>query len=165
MTSAPPFGRVYRVSWLFRGFGIVFLLFGCVFLFALGRTLIIGEEDLTYLTVAIAFIFPLVGGGIAAHGFISRLRFSEERVEKVSFLGRKSLPFGSIRGRREYVVTDAEGGSTRYLRLEPNDDHAAMEFGKALYTFDSAFWEWFNALPDLDAMDKVKHKDSNFGLV
>jgi hypothetical protein len=27
------------------------------------------------------------------------------------------------------------------------------------------FYAWFNKLPDLDAMDKKREKDSNFGLI
>jgi hypothetical protein len=164
--SAPPIGRVYRMNWLFRGFGVAFLLFGTFFLFAAGRELFDGEVEPNFIKIGIAFVFSLVGFGITVHGFVSKLVFSEDRVYKVSYLGRKSLPFASIRGRREFVVRgNSESGSTRYLRLEPNDSHPALEFGKNLYAFDAAFMEWFNTLPDLDAMDKVQHKDSNFGLV
>jgi hypothetical protein len=28
-----------------------------------------------------------------------------------------------------------------------------------------AFYEWFDNLPDLDAIEEIKRKDSNFGLV
>ena len=39
-----------------------------------------------------------------------------------------------------------------------------IEF-ESIYSFDKTFYEWFNKLPDLDALDKVNHKNSNFGLV
>src|SRR5258708_24656770 len=162
MTTAPAIGRVYRMNWLFRGFGIFFLLFGCLLLFAGGRDLFIEEVEPDFAKIAVAFVFPLVGFGMTVHGFVSKLVFSDDGVDQVAYLGRKSLPYASIRGRRESVVRgDAESGNTRYLRLEPHDDHPALEFGKNLYAFDATFREWFNSLPDLDAMDMVKHKDSN----
>jgi hypothetical protein len=154
------------MNWGFRGFALIFLLFGSFALFATGRDVMVEDVKPDFVKIAIAFAFPLVGGGMTVHGFMTRLAFSDVGVEKISFLGRQSLPYSSIRGRREHMARGgSSGGSTRYLRLEANDDHPALEFGKKLYTFDEAFWRWFNGLPDLDAMDKVSHKDSNFGLV
>jgi hypothetical protein len=34
-----------------------------------------------------------------------------------------------------------------------------------MYKYDQAFWPWYNSLPDMDAVDKLRGKDSNFGLV
>jgi hypothetical protein len=165
MENAAPAGRVYRMTWLFRGLGIVFLLISCFFAFGIGRRLLMDEAKPGLEKISVVVLLLAVGCVMTLHGFVSRLLFSADGVEQVTLLGRKNMPFASIRGRREYVARGSKGGSTRYLRLEANDSHAALEFGKQLYGFDAAFWEWFNALPDLDAIDKVKQKDSNFGLV
>jgi hypothetical protein len=52
------------------------------------------------------------------------------------------------------------------LKLEPNDDRIpTLEFEETYYTLDDHFFAWFNALPDLDALDKTTPEKSNFGLV
>ncbi|MGB8261730.1 MAG: hypothetical protein WCE75_15315 [Terracidiphilus sp.] len=51
-----------------------------------------------------------------------------------------------------------------YLKLEPNDDRfRTIEFEESYYRLDEVFYEWFRALPDLDALDKSRPKSSNFG--
>lgn len=74
------------------------------------------------------------------------------------------MQISEIRGRREYSTGDAEGGSTRYVKLVPrNNDLPALDFEKG-YAFDEAFWRWYNGLSDLDA-DPKSGSSSNFGLV
>jgi hypothetical protein len=166
MTTDTLIGRVYRMNWLFRGFSLFFLAFSCFGLSAYASGIMKGESEADGVKILTACVLLLAGLGMTTHAFLSRLAFSSEGVEQISFLGRKNLPFASIRGRREYVVRGGNpGGSTRYLRVEANDDHPALEFGKKLYAFDDAFWTWFNALPDLDERDRQIHKDSSFGLV
>ncbi len=85
----------------------------------------------------------------------------------VALRGRKTLRFRDIRGRREYVVRSAgpESVSTRYLKLESNDDRLpSLEFEK-YFTFDAAFYEWFNRLPNLDKLSTQREKNSNLGLI
>ncbi len=165
MTIAPPIGRVYRMNWLFRIFGMVFALGGSCGVYRFGQDLFSDDLKPKLWGIVIAAAFVMVGCGIVVHGFVSRLVFSGDSLDHVTYLGKKSLPFASIRGRREYVVRGSQGGSTTYLRLESNDQHPALEFGKDLYRFDSEFRDWFGSLPDLDAMDKASPKLSNFGLV
>lgn len=160
-----PVGRVYRMSWWFRAFALFFLIFGGFFLAAVLRDVIEGEKAHGIWDMVVAVVFPLVGAGMSAKAFTSKVTFSQDSVERASFWDRRSVPLTSIRGRREYVVQGDEGGDTRYLRLELNDGSRPLDFGKQLYRFDDAFWNWFYALPDLDARDKEHHKDSNFGLV
>jgi hypothetical protein len=160
-----PVGRVYRMSWWFRGFALFFLLFGGTFLFACLRDILDGEQRHGIWDMVVSVVFPIVGAGMSAKAFTSKIIFSEDSIARTSFWGCRRVRLESIAGRREYVVKgDGEGGSTRYLRLELGDGSAPLDFGKSLYRFDNAFWVWFNQLPDLDARDKQKHKDSNFGL-
>jgi hypothetical protein len=80
-------------------------------------------------------------------------------------VGVRRLPLSAIRGRREYVVRTYRGGSTRYLKLESDDDRfPALDFSRN-YEFDDAFYKWFYSLPDLDAKDREVHEDKNFGLI
>jgi hypothetical protein len=58
-----------------------------------------------------------------------------------------------------------DGGTTRYLKLEPNDDRLpSLSFPRDC-NFDGVFCDWFNNLPDLDAIDKPKTKSLIFGLI
>jgi|HubBroStandDraft_4_1064222.scaffolds.fasta_scaffold682392_2 hypothetical protein len=66
-------------------------------------------------------------------------------------------------GRREHMVRGTQSGRIHYLKLEPNDETLPTLFQQNC-NFDGVFYEWFNKLPDLDAMDKVKLKGSDFGL-
>ena len=113
----------------------------------------------------IAIVFMTVGIGLTVNFFNTTITFTAEAVELRTIFGRKKLPLSGIRGRREYEVHGVEGGITRYLKLVPNDGRLpTLDFMKH-YTFDDAFYQWFYELPDLDAEDKKKHKDANFGLV
>jgi hypothetical protein len=164
MDVSPPVGRVYRMSWLFRIFTMFFLVFGCTAAVAFVRDGLMDPESLTWVKLLIAIVFPVVGMFMTAKAFSSTLVFSADSVTMRSLLDTRSVEYSHIRGRREYVL-QGKDGSTRYLRLDTTDGSKPFDFGKRLYVFDDAFWAWFNALPDLDAMDKVTHKGSNFGLV
>jgi hypothetical protein len=161
-----PAGRVYRMSWWFRALAVFFLLFGGAFLFSCLRDILEGEKRHGIWDMVVSAVFPIVGLGMSAKAFTSRIIFSDDSITRRSFWGSRTVRLTSVAGRREYVVKgDAESGSTRYLRLEVNDGSPPLDFGKSLYRFDDAFWQWFNQLPDLDARDHEAHKDSNFGLI
>lgn len=154
------------MRWWFKAFALFFLLFGGCLLFSIGLDLFDGGKAHGTWEIIVSVVFPIVGLGLTAHAFASRVEFSGTSLQRVTLLSHLSIPLSSIRGRREYVLRGGEeGGDTRYLRLERNDGAPPVEFGKYLYRFDDDFWDWFNALPDLDEIDRVKHKDSNFGLI
>jgi hypothetical protein len=120
------------MNWLFRGFSLFFLAFSCLGLFAFASGIMKGESEPDGVKILIACVLLLVGLGMTTHRFLSRLAFSSEGVEQISFLGRKNLPFASIRGRREHVVRGGNpGGSTRYLRVEPNETTPRSNLGKS----------------------------------
>jgi hypothetical protein len=161
-----PLGRVYRMAWWFRAFALFFLLFGGFFLIGVLRDILDGEKPHAIWEIAVSVVFPIIGAGMSAKAFTSRIIFSDGTIARTSFWDRRRVPLESIAGRREYVVeSSGQGGSTRYLRLELNDGSSPLDCGKNLYRFDDAFWRWFNQLPDLDARDKQTHLGSNFGLV
>jgi hypothetical protein len=159
--------KVYRVKWWRRASAILFVVLGILFLTAFCWGPISGQADPKPLGIVFSAAFTLVGILWTIGAFKSTVTLSNDAIEVRGIWGCKRLPLNGIRGRREYVVRGGgvEEGSTRYLKLVPDDDRLSpLEFEK-YFTFDDAFYQWFNKLPDLDAMDKMKHKDSGFGLV
>jgi hypothetical protein len=160
-----PFLSVYRPHWLWRAFAIVFFVFSVVFASIIWRIALLGLADRNLKEMIIPAVFVLAGAGMTIHAFTVGVRFTVDAVEYRSLIGVKKLPLDKIRGRRECVVRGDEGGGTRYLKLESDDDRfPALNFSKS-YSFDDAFYKWFYSLPDLDQRDKEAPKTSNFGLV
>jgi hypothetical protein len=60
---------------------------------------------------------------------------------------------------------DTNSPDVWHLVLESDDDRYPRIDLEELYRFDEPFYRWFNALPDLDEIDKTRPKTSNFGLV
>lgn len=165
VSESAPFNRVYRMNWWFRGFAVLFFMLGVAALYGIGSQAA-EVDELDWVKIVLATIFPVVGAVISLKAFSARIAFSNGAIEKSWTMRRQYLPLDAIRGRREHVVRGGQyGSSTRYLRLEANDDRPPLDFGKNLYRFDDAFWAWFNQVPDLDARDREIHKDSNFGLI
>ncbi|MFZ0303284.1 MAG: hypothetical protein WAL75_11375 [Terracidiphilus sp.] len=53
-----------------------------------------------------------------------------------------------------------------HLKVESDDDrYVSLDFQENAFRFDSAFFDWFKSLPDLDELDKTGPKTSDFGLV
>jgi hypothetical protein len=160
-----PFMSVYRPHWLWRAFAILFFAFSAVFACVIWREVLLGLAERSPQEMIISVVLVLAGAGLTVHALTAGVRFTVDAVEYWSLIGVKKLPLDKIRGRRKYVVRDAEGGSTRYLKLESDDDRfPTLSFSKN-YSFDDAFYEWFYGLPNLDAKDKEGPKMSNFGLV
>lgn len=159
MNPAPVF-RVYRMALWFRVFALFFVAFGFLFVIASVRELPSTQVDVKPMNAVVGIVFFAVGIGLTVHAFTATIRFTQDTIELRSIVARTVLPLNAICGRREYVVRgNAESGSTRYLRLEPNDDRlAAIDFSKNGYNLDDAFYDWFNSLTDLDAADKQATK-------
>jgi len=162
MDVSPPVGRVYRENWWIRILSTSFFVFGCAAAVAFVRGGLLDPESVNWVEMLFAIVFLVAGMFLAAETFSSRLDFAERSFTMRSVLRTRKVDYSIIRGRR---VVPEEDGSTRYLRLDTTDGSKPFDFGEHQYAFDDAFWAWFNALPDLDAMDKVTHKGSNFGLV
>jgi len=166
MNNPPPIYRVYRLHWGQRSFSVLFLAFGVFFVIGSWRSVFLAQEESRPLLLILSMIFLVVGVGLTVNAYQTTVTFTSDAIELRSILGRRRLPLGEIRGRREVVASGGEeGGSTRYLCLVPDDDRLpTLQFMKS-YTFDDAFYRWFNELRDLDAEDKKIHRDANFGLV
>jgi hypothetical protein len=105
----------------------------------------------------------LSGAYQTANAFISRITLYQDSVELRTAFNRRSLRFSEIRGRREYIGMSR--AKTRYFKLEPNDNRLnSLSFAEQAFTFDQAFFDWFNELPNLDAADEKKWIESKSGL-
>lgn len=159
--------QVYRLRWYRLLAALFFLMVSCTFAIGVCREWISDPGDVKPLQVVIFTVLLIVGVVWTVSSFKAKIILSEGAIESVSLCGSKTLKFHDIRGRREYVVRGdgPESVSTRYLKLEPNDDRLpALEFEK-YYTFDAAFYDWFNKLPDLDKLNAQREKNSNLGSV
>jgi hypothetical protein len=168
MENPAPAFRVYRLRWGQRALALFFLAIATIFVIASWGGPITGRAAAKPIEMLIAVVLFIAGLVLTLNFFTATVTFTADAVEQRSLFRQATLPFSEIRGRREFVVRSfapGGGGSTRYLKLESNDDrHPPLEFMKS-YTFDDAFFSWFKELPDLDAENQKTHKDSNFGLV
>lgn len=93
-------------------------------------------------------------GGLyeSIYAFTSEVLLYQDAIESRSLFGSKRLSFQNIRGRREYKT----GRKTRniYLKIESNDGSHALRSEKER-NFDETFYNWFNQLPDLDAIEPI----------
>lgn len=175
MENFGPTARIYRITWWWRAGAIFFLAIGSVVSIGIWSGVIAGEREPKSGEMFASAVIAVVGVLLAWSAFRATVTLSEDAIELRTPFGSKSLARHAIRGRREYVVTGGgdEGGSTRYLKLESNDDRLPTIDIAKYFNFDDKFYQWFNALPDLDALDKQRrealekdpHNNSNFGLV
>lgn len=162
MSAPPPTNRIYGASMGWKLFALGLCGFSAFFLCGSLYELHIGASSPS--VVAAGFAFFVAGMAFAVYTFRVSIRFTGDAIEHRTLMGIRRLPLAEIRGLKEFVSRD-EKGSTRYLRLVPDDDRIpAMDFAKN-YSFDDSFHQWFYGLRDLDAEEKQTHKGSNFGLV
>ena len=156
--------RVYRMGWSTRVLGIFFCTVGVFFLVLFWGGALAGTRETSLVEILFPVLFLLVGGLFTVRAFSNYIYFSGTEISMQTARGRKTLPIEKVRGCRRYVD---DGGETSvwHFRLEPNDDRfPTLDFEQNYYNFDDAFLAWIRRLPDLDELDKVKFKTSNFGL-
>lgn len=125
-----------------------------------------GTRDPRFLEMMFPIIFSVAVAIFTFRAFRNKVRLSGTAIELCGLSGKRVLPFDKIRGRRKYFDPGNENSpGVWHLVFEPNDDRFTKIDIEELYQFDSFFYEWFDALPDLDDLDKKRHKPSSFGLV
>ena len=99
----------------------------------------------------------------AIYVFGAVIVLSEDTIEKRTPLKTdRPAVFAEIRGRRETVHRNFDGSYIRYLQVVPRDPLLPMIKFQKFYVFDAAFYAWYDDLPDLDAMDRTRKRDSEF---
>jgi hypothetical protein len=158
--------RTYRMKSSQRFVAVVLLLFGLLLTAGIWGAVLTGARDPKLLEMMFPIGFSLVAAVFTWRAFRNTVRFSDHTVELRSLSGMSVLPLDKIKGRRRYVSRgDENSPDVWHLVLEPNDDRYPKLDIEELYRFDELFYTWFNALPDLDEIEKTRPKASNFDLV
>ena len=156
--------RVYVMKWGSRVSALLLLVVGPILCAAIWPEPVDPSRNADLVPLFVLASLVLLGVYQTANAFISTVTLYQDSVELRTAFSRRSLRFSEIRGRREYI---SHWGRYRtpYFRLEPNDDRLSPFAFVQAFTFDEAFFQWFNQLPDLDAADEQKWKDSERSVV
>jgi hypothetical protein len=158
--------HTYRMKSSERFVAVVLLSVGLLFTTGIWGAVLTGARDPKFLEMMFPIGFSLVAAIFTWRAFRNSVRFSDHAVELRSLSGVYVLPLDKIKGRRRYLNRgDENSPDVWHLVLEANDDRYPKLDIEELYRFDELFYTWFNALPDLDEIDRTRPKASNFGLV
>jgi hypothetical protein len=102
----------------------------------------------------------LYGTYKTANAFISTVTLFPHSVEVRTAFSRQSLSTKQIRGRREYANNWGRSKTWYYCLVSNDDKLGTLDFEQD-FNFDEAFFSWFNQLPDLDAADEKRWKESS----
>ena len=157
-----PTRRVYRLSPWIRIFATAFLAFSLLGLFGLLWSQHAGLQNRNPAQMVEWAAIALFAICWAIYVFAAAIVLSQDMIEKRTPLKTDRLRFAEIRGRRETVHRNFDGSYIRYLRVVPRDAlRQEIKFQK-FYVFDAAFYAWYDDLPNLDAMDRTRGRDSAF---
>lgn len=157
--------RIYRMKSSQRIGSVILLLFGLVFTSGVWGSILFGSREPKLLDMMFPIAYSLVAAIFTWRSFKNRVRLSKETVELHSLSGTRVLPISSIKCRRRYLSRgDTNSPDVWHLVLESEDDRYPKIDLEELYRFDEQFYRWFNALPDLDEIDKTRPKTSKFRL-
>jgi len=155
--------HVYYMTWWSRASALFVLAVGSVFCIAVWSGPIFPAQNADLVRLFASAALLLYGFYQTANAFLSTVTLLQGSVEVRTAFSRKSLLFSEIRGRRQY--TSMGRYRTAYFKLEPDHDRLYSLAFEQAFTFDEAFFQWFNSLPDLDAIDENNEKDSKFAPV
>jgi len=153
---------VYRLNPWIRVFAVAFLLFSLAVLLGLLWSKHAGVQRRNPAETVEWAAITLFAVCWAIYVFGAVIVLSEDTIEKRTPLKTDSLRFAEIRGRRETVHRNFDGSYIRYLRVIPRDVLMPEIKFQKFYVFDAAFYAWYDDLPDLDAMDRARKRDSEF---
>jgi hypothetical protein len=150
----PPPTQIYHVKLLYKGMMVTVLLFASFCLVMVVRQIFVtGRFDKPYLMPAFIGVF-LIGLYLCTDSFSARFECAQDAVTSKTLRKTVRLPISKIRGRREIVEASTDS-STRYLVLESNDSAFEGIKVEKRFDFDREFYDWFNALPDLEGEGKT----------
>jgi hypothetical protein len=154
--------HVYYMKWLDRAGAVLAMAAGavlCTIALSDWSDPIIPSHNRNLIGFLASAALLLYGIYKTANAFISTVTLFPGSVEVRTAFSRESLPSSKIRGRREYVNNWGRS-KTWYYSLVPNDDKLGTLDFEQDFNFDETFFSWFNHLPDLDAADEEKNKES-----
>ena len=154
--------RVYRLSPWIRIFAAAFFLFSLAGLLGLLWSQHEGLQGRNPVQVVEWGGITVFAAGWAVYVFRAVIVLSNKTVEKRTPFKTDRLHFGEIRGRRETLHRNFDGSSIRYLQVIPRDPLMPVIKFQKFYVFDAAFYAWYDELPDLDAMDRMRSRASEF---
>lgn len=154
--------RVYRLSPWIRMFAVAFLLFSLLGLFGLLWSQRAGVQGRNPAEMVEWAAITLLAVCWAVYVFAAVIVLSEDAIEKRTPLKTDRLRFSQIRGRRETVHRNFDGSYIRYLQVVPRDSLLPLIRFQKLYVLDAAFYAWYDDLPDLDARDLMRNRDSEY---
>lgn len=156
--------RVYTMRSSQRIVAIVLAAVALVVVVAVWYAVLSDRQKPDFFAMIFPVVFLLFTVGYTIRTFHNSFLLSAQQIELRGLRGTRTLPLNKIRGRRRYIDSRGEGSPVPHLVIESNDDLFPKLDIEELYRFDDEFYAWFNALPDLDELDKTRHKPSNFGL-
>jgi amino acid transporter len=154
--------RVYRLSPWIRMFAAAFLAFCLLGLLGLLWSQHAGVQRRNPAQTVEWAAIALFAVCWAIYVFGAVIVLSGDTIEKRTPLKSVGLQFAEIRGRRETVHRNFDGSYIRYLQVVPRDPLMPLIRFQKFYVFDAAFYAWYDDLPDLDAMDRTRKRDSEF---
>jgi hypothetical protein len=146
--SSADYPRTYRMSLVWRAFnlifGFAFISFGASTL----RSALAGPQvDVFWFVWGI--FFPIVGILAMLQGLKYRVVLFADRIEVQNLVSTRVLRRDEILGRR---LLQYKGPPS--ILLVPRSAQRPLGVRLVLKT-DSAFWEWMDTVPDLDAQDHL----------
>jgi hypothetical protein len=153
--------RIYPMSLWIRGFAFLFVLFAALGFIGIydGGVRFSGPNPGAMVEWSGVALFALLW---AVYAFKACVALQHNAIEFRTPIGTKRLRFDQILGRRETVFRNFDGSRILYLTLIPKDrDLPAIKFQRS-YAFDSAFWDWYNHLPDLGASGESPQLKTRF---
>ena len=146
--SSADYPRTYRTSLVWRAFhlilGFAFISFGVSHL----RSALAGPQ-VNVFWLMWGIFFPVVGILAMLYDLKYRVVLFADRIEVQNLVSTRVLRRDEILGRRL-----VQGGEYQIMRLVPRGAQRPLGVLLVLKT-DSAFWEWMNTVPDLDAQDQL----------
>jgi len=142
-------------AWI-RTFAVAFLLFSVLGLLGLLWSEHSGMQGRSIAEVIEWAAIALFAAGWLAYVLSAVIILSKDTVEKRTLFRSDRLRFDQILGRREKVHRNFDGSYIRYLQVIPRDALLpAIQFQK-FYALDAAFYAWYDDLPNLDTMDRMR---------
>jgi hypothetical protein len=161
-----PSTNVYRPRSMHRAVAIILLASGLTMWIGIWVNVLIHGQETTALLMLFPVVYSLLASYFVLRAFTSRVCLTVQSIKAHTPAWTKELPLDKIRGRRRYLSPGNKNSpDIWHLKFEPNDDRFPLIDIEETYNFDDKFYAWFNALPDLDQLDKSRSNTSNFGLV